>query len=139
MNKKVLLYYVLSFTWGLPMTLIGCIGMLVLICIGYKPKKFKHMYYIETKGSWGGVTLGCFIFTCKNPSQSLLEHESGHTLQNIMFGPLMPFLVAIPSCIRYWFRQFTKPTTIYDGIWFERQATNLGYRMDNIFKKGKNI
>ena len=97
------------------------------------------MYYIETKGSWGGVTLGCFIFTCKNPSQSLLEHESGHTLQNIMFGPLMPFIVAIPSCIRYWFRRFTKPTTMYDGIWFERQATNLGYRIDNIFKKGKNI
>ena len=56
-----------------------------------------------------------------------------------MFGPLMPFIVAIPSCIRYWFRRFTKPTTMYDGIWFERQATNLGYRMDNIFKKGKNI
>ena len=46
----------------------------------------------------------------------------------------MPFVVAIPSCIRYWFRQFTRPTTTYDGIRFERQATNLGYRMDNIFK-----
>ena len=36
---KIILFYVLSFTWGIIMSLIGAIVFLVLMCIGYKPKK----------------------------------------------------------------------------------------------------
>ena len=35
----------------------------------------------------------------------LIRHEGGHGIQNIIFGVLMPFLVSIPSFIRYWYRK----------------------------------
>lgn len=63
-----------------------------------------------------------------------MAHECGHGIQNIIFGPLFPFLVAIPSVIRYWYREviwrkdreryFQLPK--YDDIWFEGQATRWG-------------
>ena len=44
----------------------------------------------------------------------------------------MPFVVSIPSAIRYWNRKLNyhdkglTPPTEYDDIWFEKQATKLG-------------
>ena len=40
---KIILFYVLSFTWGIIMSLIGAVVFLVLMCIGYKPEKYKHL------------------------------------------------------------------------------------------------
>jgi hypothetical protein len=61
-----------------------------------------------------------------------MAHECGHGLQNIMFGPLFIFIIFIPSCIRYWYRELRyerkgiMPPTSYDSIWFEGWATELG-------------
>ena len=44
----------------------------------------------------------------------------------------MPFVVCIPSAVRYWYREFKyhrkklTPPTKYDDIWFEGQATKWG-------------
>ncbi len=44
----------------------------------------------------------------------------------------MPFVVGIPSMIRYWYRELKYnrkgkvPPTSYDSIWFEGQATRIG-------------
>ncbi|MGM9968861.1 MAG: hypothetical protein ACI35S_00525 [Anaeroplasma sp.] len=135
MNKfKVILFYVLSFTWGLPMSLIGGITFLVLMCLGYKPKRFRYLYYIEIGENWGGLNLGCFFLTCKVPYEKTKRHEAGHSIQNALFGPLMPFIVTIPSAIRYWYIRVFNVATNYDSIWFEGQATKLGNRIDDIFK-----
>ena len=44
----------------------------------------------------------------------------------------MPFIVCIPSAIRYWYRNikvsFGKDLQPYDSIWFEGQATTLGLK-----------
>ena len=57
-------------------------------------------------------------------------HEIGHTFQNAVLGPLYPFLVLIPSAIRYWMfgsrTRHGKPNPPYDGIWFEAAATDVG-------------
>ena len=56
-------------------------------------------------------------------------HECGHGIQNCIWGPLMIFVVCIPSATRYWYREFKyhrkglTPPTKYDDIWFEGQAT----------------
>lgn len=124
-------FWILSFTWGLPMTLIGMIALLVLMAAGKKPKQFAYCYHIEVGKGWGGVSLGPVILTSANPSVDTLLHEHGHSLQNCCFGPLMPFLIGIPSMARYWYREIRrkmgKPcTTDYDSIWFEAQATEWG-------------
>lgn len=125
------MYYILSFTWGLPLTLVGLLVGLVLIVLGYKPKRFGWTFYFEIGKNWGGVELG-LIFICSEGSSSRIKaHEFGHSIQNCFFGPFMLFVVSIPSAIRYWYREYQYRRGIrnlppYDSIWFEGQATQLG-------------
>ena len=66
-------------------------------------------------------------------------HEFGHSLQNCLWGPLFPFVIAIPSATRYWYRDISakkgnKPTTDYDAVWFEGQATEWGNKYISHFE-----
>ncbi len=127
---KRILFYIASFTWGAIMSIIGLIVMII-------PFGHYHVFHgrlYKTIGkNWGGLELGCF-FLCGENCQydNLLGHECGHGLQNIIWGPLMPFVICIPSAIRYWYRElkYTRkgkfPPTLYDDIWFEGQATAWG-------------
>ncbi len=125
-------YILLSLTWGLPLTLAGALTFAVLIAAGKRVRRFGHCLYIEVGESWGGLEFGLFFLTHKNPSHQLCAHEHGHGLQNIVWGPLMPFVITIPSAIRWHWRRHlirkgrgdTLPP--YDEIWFEHQASALG-------------
>lgn len=134
---KTIIFWFLSLTWGLPMTLMGAVVALALLITGHKPKRFHHSIYFEVGENWGGFEAGGFFFTDKTPSLHTKQHESGHGLQNIVLGPLMPFVVSIPSAIRYWYRRIKQkrnPSVIlppYDSIWFEGQATRLGEKYFN--------
>ena len=125
-------FYLLSFTWGLPMTLIGCVAAFVLRSLGYKPTKYGYCYHFEIGQRWGGINLGFFIITDDTPSEHTKAHEHGHAYQNCYWGFLFPFAVAIPSAVRYWYRELKynrkgqTPTTQYDDIWFEGDATKRG-------------
>ncbi len=131
LNKT--LYFILSFTWGLPLTLIGCVVALVLIIIGIKPKRFLYGFYFPTTNG-SGFNMGPIAIVSKNSSEYLLKHEFGHSIQNCFFGPFVFFLVIIPSVIRFWYREYlvyTKQSTYkdlppYDSAWFEGTATSLG-------------
>ena len=134
MRFKIILFYFLSFTWGLPFTIFGLIVALVLRLLGYRSKKFALVRFFEIGKVDGGIELGLFFVTNQNPTFRLRCHEFGHAIQNCMFGPLMPFIVCIPSAIRYWYRKLRyykrgkEPKTNHDDIWFERQATLLGMK-----------
>ena len=113
------------------MTVIGLVVSIVLLTLGYRPKKFGWTYYFEVGENWGGVELGLVFVCCKNASMHTKMHEFGHTIQNCYFGPLMPFIVSIPSAARYWYREWQRHKGIkdlppYDSIWFEGQATTIG-------------
>ena len=134
MKYNKFLFYFLSFTWGLPMTLIGCLVAAVLFVLGCKPKKWGWCWYFEVGENWGGVELGIFFLTNKNPSVHIRNHEHGHGFQNCIFGFLMPFIVCIPSAVRYWYREYlvlsgrkkAYELPDYDSVWFERQASTIG-------------
>lgn len=138
------LFYILSFTWGLPMTLVGLIVAFVLVIAGYKPKKWNYCYYFEVGESWGGLELGAFFITNKNSSQHVKNHEHGHGIQNCYLGPFMPFVICVPSAIRYWYREIKylrknkMPPTDYDSIWFECSATKLGVELNNLIRSQNN-
>lgn len=102
---KIFLFYTASFTWGIIMSLIGCFACLGLLITGHKPQKFHDRIYFQVGEHWGGVELGCFFLTDKHTSLSIKQHESGHGFQNCWWGPLMPFVVCLPSAIRYWLRE----------------------------------
>lgn len=124
-----IIFTFLSFTWGLPLTLVGAIVALTLPHC--KRKKHGYCLQIEVGEKWGGLNLGYFCFVCKNAPLRTRNHEFGHAIQNCYYGIFTPFIVTIPSAIRYWYRVIRlvikKPvTTPYDAIWFEHQATVWG-------------
>ena len=124
-------YTLLSLTWGLPLTMAGALTFGALMLAGKRPKRFGYCYYIEVGEHWGGMEFGLFFLTHRNPPMRLLMHEHGHGLQNLAWGPLMPFAITLPSAARWHFRRFMErrghpPRVPYDAIWFEGQATRLG-------------
>ena len=138
MNKC--LFYLLSFTWSLPMTIVGFIVALVLRIAGYNPKKYGYCYYFEVGNNWGGFSVGLVVVTDTTPSTHTKNHEHGHALQSCYWGAFMPFVISIPSMIRYWYREYLvrvkkipySSLPVYDSAWFEGQATEWG---DRFFEK----
>lgn len=129
---KRFLFYFLNLTWGLPLNIVGFIVAGVLLLAGNKPKRWGDCFYFEVgKTNWGGLELGIIFLTQKNPSIHTRNHEHGHAIQNCFFGFLMPFIVNIPSAIRYHYRNYREKKglvnkTAYSDIWFEKQADILG-------------
>ena len=124
-------YYFFSWTWGLPMTLIGALVAGICMALGCEEKTHAGATYFEFGEGWGGLSLGCFFFCSKRPSKHTKDHEFGHSIQNCFWGPLFPFVIAIPSAIRYHQRNLQRKrgktlTTNYDDIWFEGQASEWG-------------
>ncbi len=130
---KRILFYIISLTWGGIMTAIGLVVLLVTLPFG-KFGIYHGRIYKRIGKNWGGVELGCFFLCDNSADEYILAHESGHGLQNCLWGPLMPFVICIPSAIRYWYREFIwrfnkekfNKLPDYDAIWFEGQATKWG-------------
>lgn len=130
---KRTLFYILSCTWGAIMTAIGLVALLVTLPFG-KFGIYHGRIYKRIGKNWGGVELGCFFLCDENAGEHTLAHEAGHGLQNCIWGPLFPFVIAIPSAVRYWYREYIYRTNKekywklpdYDAIWFEGQATKWG-------------
>lgn len=122
------LYYWIQFTWGLPLNLVGILVYYFLVKI-LKCKTYKHrkMICIVVPINFGGLNLGAFAIHGEK-DYDVATHEYGHSIQNLMWGWLMPFVITIPSAARYWQRELSKvpPKTGYYDIWFEKQATDLG-------------
>lgn len=115
---KTALYWIVSCTWGIIMTLIGAVIALGLLITGHKPKIFHYNVYFAFGSGWGGVNFGAFFFVAKTSDRlDIHQHESGHGLQNILLGPLMPFVVAIPSAVRCLIRGYSqKNKKIVSGV-----------------------
>ena len=124
MTKKQ--FYIQNLTWGLPLNIVGFVVAIVLLCTGHKPSKHGGCLYFQVGKGWGGLNLGLVMLTDDKPTEHTKNHEFGHAIQNAKYGLAMPFIVCIPSAIRYWYRQMVTPKTKYDDIWFEGEATKLG-------------
>ena len=107
--KKCLSYSVFWFiqlTWGIIMNLVGAVVVLSLLIAGKKPHKVGPVIYVQVGKDWGGLELGGFFICCENATAKTIYHECGHSIQNLIWGPLFPLVIAIPSATRYWLRQF---------------------------------
>ena len=132
---KQIIFWILSLTWGLPMTLVGAFVALYCLIRGRKPKHFyQNVYFVFPSGGWGFNCGPFFFLTADAEHLNMKQHECGHGIQNIIFGPFMPFIVSIPSAIRFYYREWLVSTgkkkcsdlSPYDSAWFEGMATKLG-------------
>jgi hypothetical protein len=131
------LYYLLQFTWGLPMNIAGALVALVLVCHRKKAYRYGWNYCFELPVNFG-LELGIFFIAPINGSKHTKDHEHGHAIQNIYFGPFCVGMVSIPSAARFWIREIQymvkkPPKTKYDDAWFEGQASKSGeYFIDSL-------
>jgi len=142
MSKPV--FYILSFTWGLPYTIISGLVTLAMLVTGHKMHKWGWCGYFEVgKHPWGGTEWGLIFLKDRFSGDMLKNHEFGHAIQNCIFGPFMLILISLPSSLRYWVRRLQErigrpPKTDYDAIWFEGWATELGTRHIKYINDAKN-
>lgn len=127
---NIKIYYLLQFSWGLILNVFGAIVSFILLCCSFKPYRYKYGYCFELPIDFG-LNLGIFFLVPINGSEHTKDHEYGHSIQNMYFGPFSIGSVHLISAIRFWIRAFlTKigktPTTKYDDIWFEGQASYTG-------------
>ena len=125
-------YWLLSCTWGLLSTVVGAFMALGALCLGGKPERNGPSAIIRIGRGWGGVSIGAFALCSKDAGEAVRKHEFGHSLQNCLMGPIWPFIVGIPSAIRYWAyernRRLGKENFDYYSAWFEATASDWGTR-----------
>ena len=129
-----LVFYLVQFTWGILMNIFGILVALFMLITAHKPYHFGPSIYFKCKKLEGfGFEAGVFfVIGADCDGDSIILHEAGHGVQNMIFGVLTPFIVSIPSMIRYWYRELKyyrkdlEPKTDYESIWFESQASSLG-------------
>lgn len=126
---KAFLYWLASLTWGGIMTWIGIVIAIILSPIWIikkrKPQIFGHNIYFEIGKGWGGVNFGAICFVSVGSSNRTKCHEHGHGLQNICWGVLFPFVIALPSAYRYWMRDFKNKDLFAFLVWGAVILTNI--------------
>lgn len=107
------LFYFLSFTRGILISCIGLVVSITLILLGNQPKFFQGKMYFEIGYNWGGINLGFVFIVNRYALEETKKHECGHGIQNIVFGALTPFIISIPSAVRYWLYEFAEKGELF--------------------------
>lgn len=92
----------LAFTWELPQTLVALVFMLFFRTQGIAGN--SRIWRVHFSSFLTCASLGEFIFFAKRyvggPSwEETVRHETGHSVQSRIFGPLYLILIALPSSI----------------------------------------
>jgi hypothetical protein len=109
-----------------------------LICLAifhnaeiYTNKEAKITVIKVNKGYFNGnacFSCGPIIFVTPNCNEDTIRHETGHSVQSLMFGPLFHFIVSIPSIIRFCYRRSKRlDQEWYLSGWPEKSAEKLGH------------
>ena len=107
------------FTWQLPQTLLGFgVAQLANTLGVIDDVDYLHgTTVLKSYGSWGGVTMGNFIFGDSSINASddnpLFQHEFGHYLQSQEQGFFWIFDYAIPSFINTWHTNYDEHNAFY--------------------------
>lgn len=134
------LFYLIQWTWGLPVNIIG--GIAFLICTKalkrpYSKFGFSNIVYVPWNA--GGLSMGLFIFMKDNHEKkewtyNTRIHEYGHTWQCLLLGPLYFIVVALPSVI--WcncFKKYREKNNIsYYKLYCESWANSFGEKFSGL-------
>lgn len=131
---KKALFYIINFTWCIAQNILGA-----LLLIKYRKcerARFFNHIIVYHNSHWGGVSLGMFVFINGKREEEWIKavkvHETGHSLQSLILGPLYLFIIGIPSFVwcnakRYKELRAKTGRSYYD-FYCERWANKLGER-----------
>ena len=83
---------------------------------GIKVLKVNKGYFL------GGACFSCgpIIFVTPNCDENVIKHETGHSVQSLIFGPFFHFVVSLPSIVQFWIRRIKhKDAKWYHSHWPE--------------------
>ena len=144
-------YWFVHLTWGI-LTFIPAVFVAIFMLLTNADASifgFSICFATPYLNELGAFSLGPIICIPKSyQTTALKQHEHGHGIQTLMFGPLMLFIVSFPSLIRAGYRNWKankmrtkwrngeitldeyatwlKNRPGYYDIWFESQASELG-------------
>lgn len=134
-------FYLVQWTWGLPVNLFGGILYLCLY------KKCRHERYKNARisylpGKFGGMSLGLFIFMAEGRPEGWTAntriHEYGHTIQCLLLGPFYWLVIGLPSAV--WcnfFANYRKKNGVsYYKLYCESWANQWGSRWSGMKQYG---
>lgn len=105
-NIKLVVFYFLQWTWAITQNIAGGIACLVMSLSGKHRRENYNgavITYVDTKKSFGGVSIGMFVFVNGTKDEAWTHdcriHEFGHCIQSLLLGPLYWIVVALPSVI----------------------------------------
>lgn len=141
-SLKDFIFYLIQWTWGLPVNLVG--GLLFLFFTKIKGCRWQHfgyskIVYVPWKG--GGLSMGLFIFikaqhSNKTWTYNCRIHEYGHTWQCLLLGPLYYLVIAVPSVI--WcncFAGYRKKNNVpYSAVYCEKWADLWGQKFSGLIQ-----
>lgn len=99
------LFYLVQWTWGLPVNLVGWIAFAICTKIkGRRWQRFGYAKIVYLPWNAGGLSLGLFIFMkdqhkSRTWTYDARIHEYGHTWQCLLLGPLYYIVIALPSAV----------------------------------------
>lgn len=143
-SLKKFLFYLVQWTWGLPVNLVG--GLIFLFLVTVRKRRWQHFgysYIVYVPWKSGGLSLGLFILIKENHSNKRWTyntriHEYGHTWQCLLLGPLYYIVIAIPSAI--WCNFFNgyrkKHNVSYYKLYCEAWANSFGERFSKMKMAG---
>lgn len=90
------------------------IPSLILLAIFHNSEWYKNeeagvkVIRVNTNYAFGLAcfSLGPVIFVTPHCDENVLHHETGHSVQSLMFGPLFHFAVSIPSVCRFLWKNY---------------------------------
>lgn len=100
---------ILLFPWLILQWLPGLIGLAIFHnCEWYVNEEAKVRVIKVNKGYlFGNACFSCgpIIFVTPNCDENTIKHETGHSVQSLIFGILFHIIISIPSVIRFWVRR----------------------------------
>lgn len=133
-NNKFIMIFVNIFLllYQLPQLITGLIA-LAIFRNGewYYNEDAKVLVYKVNKGYLFGTACfssGPIIFVTPECSENTIKHETGHSVQSLIFGPLFHIVVSLPSVTLFWYKRLTnKDAKFYHSHWPENHADKLGH------------
>lgn len=134
---RTLLNIVLAI-WQLPQILLG----LVMLLIFRNKTEYTNPYNgitvwnVNSHGAFGTAcfSTGPIIVTCEGAGEETLKHETGHSKDSCLFGPIFHIIISIPSICFFWYKRIKKKDQEwYYSCWTEVRAERNG--MTNRYKE----
>lgn len=118
--------------WQLPQVIIGLIFLAIFRNKTTYTNSYSHItvWNINSGKAFGTAcfSTGPIIVTCDGAQDKTIRHETGHSHDSLLLGPLYHIIISIPSICLFWYKRIKqKDSEWYYSHFPENRAEKYGY------------